>query len=341
MLARAELLAVLSEWCSHVLYFSADRCGERWGWIEHRGLISLWSRTTGPRKRNYGRKLGRSPDWLLPWVWARSRPKLLWTPITRRKWRRRSLKSDSISTLTSEPPHAKADCSLPSVTPIIPWLLCVLKPLQCWLNATAWPFDPHHFFVTLLSVTHLPFQRAIRGETETDNKRDSRTFNIDRLFEAAASRDTRKLAGLHQYLHQNMKKLSDSLCECDTHNAISCAKLCTADLWALTVVTRADQSYGKTALMKALLHLRDGKNETVELLIDISEKMGDIKKFVDSAYTNSYYKGKPRWFEIPLQGCEETWRLLWYVLMCDPSRPDGPPHSHREEEHFLREAAGQ
>lgn len=45
--------------------------------------------------------------------------------------------------------------------------------------------------------------------------------------------------------------------------------------------------------MKALLHLRDGKNKTVELLIDISEKMGDVKKFVDSAYTNNYYKGKP------------------------------------------------
>uniref|UniRef100_A0A8C4NQQ2 Transient receptor potential cation channel, subfamily V, member 1 n=1 Tax=Dicentrarchus labrax TaxID=13489 RepID=A0A8C4NQQ2_DICLA len=52
------------------------------------------------------------------------------------------------------------------------------------------------------------------------------------------------------------------------------------------------ESDGKNALMKALLHLKDGKNNTVELLIDISEKMGDIKKFVNSAYTNSYYKGQ-------------------------------------------------
>lgn len=44
--------------------------------------------------------------------------------------------------------------------------------------------------------------------------------------------------------------------------------------------------------MKALLHLKDGKNETVELLIDISEKLGDIKEFVNAAYTNSYYEGK-------------------------------------------------
>lgn len=58
------------------------------------------------------------------------------------------------------------------------------------------------------------------------------------------------------------------------------------------MLTPADLSFGKTALMKALLHLKDGKNETVELLIDISEKLGDINKFVNAAYTNSYYKGK-------------------------------------------------
>ncbi|XP_031166601.1 transient receptor potential cation channel subfamily V member 1 [Sander lucioperca] len=111
---------------------------------------------------------------------------------------------------------------------------------------------------------NLNFDKRIRREQQPDQKRDSKTFNIDRLFEAVASRDVRKLDGLHQYLHQNMKKLSDSLY----------------------------QSYGKTALMKALLHLRDGENKTVELLIDISEKMGDIKEFVNAAYTNSYYKGQ-------------------------------------------------
>ncbi|XP_070773255.1 transient receptor potential cation channel subfamily V member 1 [Enoplosus armatus] len=111
---------------------------------------------------------------------------------------------------------------------------------------------------------NLNFDKGIRGEEEHSRERDSKTFNIDRLFEAVANRDVEKLGCLHPYLRQNMKKLSDSLY----------------------------QSYGKTALMKALLHLKDGKNETVELLIDISEKMGDIKEFVNSAYTNSYYKGQ-------------------------------------------------
>uniref|UniRef100_A0A7N8XS15 Transient receptor potential cation channel, subfamily V, member 1 n=1 Tax=Mastacembelus armatus TaxID=205130 RepID=A0A7N8XS15_9TELE len=93
---------------------------------------------------------------------------------------------------------------------------------------------------------------------------DNMVTGFLKLFEAVASGDVRCLDGLYQYLHQNMKKLSDSLY----------------------------QSYGKTTLMKALLHLKDGKNETVDVLIDISEKLGDIKEFVNAAYTNSYYKGQ-------------------------------------------------
>ncbi|XP_029957439.1 transient receptor potential cation channel subfamily V member 1 [Salarias fasciatus] len=110
---------------------------------------------------------------------------------------------------------------------------------------------------------NLNFDKQIRGQQQ-DGRRDSKSFNMERLFEAAASGDVRKMDGLHLYLHQNMKRLSDSLY----------------------------QSYGKTALMKALLHLRDGKNDTVEVLIDISEKLGDIKDFVNAAFTNSYYKGQ-------------------------------------------------
>lgn len=55
--------------------------------------------------------------------------------------------------------------------------------------------------------------RGIQGEQGHHSKRSSRTFDIDRLFEAVASRDVRQLDTLHQYLQQNMKKLSDSLCE--------------------------------------------------------------------------------------------------------------------------------
>ncbi|XP_027887348.1 transient receptor potential cation channel subfamily V member 1 [Xiphophorus couchianus] len=110
---------------------------------------------------------------------------------------------------------------------------------------------------------NLNFDKEIQGEASRP-KRDSSTFTIERLFEAVASRDVNKLDGLYQYLNQNMKKLSDSLY----------------------------QSYGKTALMKALLHLKDGKNETIEELVSVSERIGDIKEFVNAAFTDSYYKGQ-------------------------------------------------
>lgn len=62
--------------------------------------------------------------------------------------------------------------------------------------------------------------REIRGE---DNQnRYSDIYSIARLFEAVARRDVDSLATLHQYLHQNMKQLSDSLCECDDQSCNPC-----------------------------------------------------------------------------------------------------------------------
>lgn len=62
--------------------------------------------------------------------------------------------------------------------------------------------------------------REIRGED--NQKRDSDIYSIARLFEAVARRDLDSLANLHQYLHQNMKKLSDPLCECDDQSCNPC-----------------------------------------------------------------------------------------------------------------------
>lgn len=58
-------------------------------------------------------------------------------------------------------------------------------------------------------------RRGIRGKEQNSARTDGRTFDIDRLFEAVASGDVRNLDGLQPYLHRNMKKLSDTLCECD------------------------------------------------------------------------------------------------------------------------------
>lgn len=109
--------------------------------------------------------------------------------------------------------------------------------------------------------------------------------------------------------------------------------------WLQLKCAATDQSYGKSALMKALLHLKDGKNETVELLIHISEEMGDLKKFVNLAFTSAYYKG-----DLCTRMCFSlisVWLMSWYGLLCNSDRADGTTRGHREEKSFLCEAAGQ
>lgn len=66
--------------------------------------------------------------------------------------------------------------------------------------------------------------REIRGKD--NQKRDSDIYSIARLFEAVARRDVDSLANLHQYLHQNMKQLSDPLCECDEQSRNPCVHRC-------------------------------------------------------------------------------------------------------------------
>ncbi|KAM9540265.1 LOW QUALITY PROTEIN: transient receptor potential cation channel subfamily V member 1 [Salvelinus alpinus] len=88
-----------------------------------------------------------------------------------------------------------------------------------------------------------------------------KTKRRGQLFEAVSTGNVMKLEGLVQYLHQSMKKLSNT----------------------------ENQLYGKK--LKALLNLRDGRNSAIKFLLDISEKMG-TSKFINVAYTASYYKGQ-------------------------------------------------
>uniref|UniRef100_A0A671RJ53 Transient receptor potential cation channel subfamily V member 1-like n=1 Tax=Sinocyclocheilus anshuiensis TaxID=1608454 RepID=A0A671RJ53_9TELE len=106
--------------------------------------------------------------------------------------------------------------------------------------------------------------RGIRKVKEEPAQQDSERFTLKRLFDAVSSGDVSKLQGLHQYLHKNMKRLTDS----------------------------QYKSNGKTALLKALLNLREGENDTIEHLLEIAEKLGDLKHFVNAAYTDSFYKGQ-------------------------------------------------
>lgn len=44
--------------------------------------------------------------------------------------------------------------------------------------------------------------------------------------------------------------------------------------------------------MKALLNLKDGKNDTIDVVLDIAEKTGDLENLINASYKDPCYKGR-------------------------------------------------
>uniref|UniRef100_A0A8C6KD35 Transient receptor potential cation channel subfamily V member 1-like n=1 Tax=Nothobranchius furzeri TaxID=105023 RepID=A0A8C6KD35_NOTFU len=100
---------------------------------------------------------------------------------------------------------------------------------------------------------------------ESDGE-DSSEFTRERVFKAASQGNKSELIGLLDFLLANHKQLTSS--------------------------DFIDETNGKTALLKALLNIKDGKNEAVEVLLDIADKTGDLKELINSSYTDPCYKGQ-------------------------------------------------
>ncbi|KAF7229744.1 transcript variant X1 [Nothobranchius furzeri] len=98
---------------------------------------------------------------------------------------------------------------------------------------------------------------------ESDGE-DSSEFTRERVFKAASQGNKSELIGLLDFLLANHKQLTSS--------------------------DFIDETNGKTALLKALLNIKDGKNEAVEVLLDIADKTGDLKELINSSYTDPCYK---------------------------------------------------
>ncbi|XP_062815674.1 transient receptor potential cation channel subfamily V member 1 isoform X3 [Anolis carolinensis] len=91
-------------------------------------------------------------------------------------------------------------------------------------------------------------------------------YSRRRLFDAVAQGDPSDLDDLFLYLMETMKNLTDDeFKEPDT---------------------------GKTCLLKAMLNLHNGWNDTIPLLLDIAKKTDNLKEFVNAEYTDGYYKGQ-------------------------------------------------
>ncbi|KAL2095774.1 hypothetical protein ACEWY4_007922 [Coilia grayii] len=132
-----------------------------------------------------------------------------------------------------------------------------IPPLPAWgLDMQRVPMDTH-------------YQSEFGFQSETKLSGDDvpyRVFTVQTLFEAAASGNIYKLDGLLTFLQHTSQHLTD---------------------WDLR-----DPCNGKTALLKALLNLKNGQNDTVELLLDIAEKTGNLNALVNAAYTDNFYKGQ-------------------------------------------------
>lgn len=91
-------------------------------------------------------------------------------------------------------------------------------------------------------------------------------FTRERVFAAVSQGDASQLQGLLEYLTVNHQSLTSPMF--------------------------TDESNGKTALLKALLNLKDDRNETILVLLDIAEKTGDLQNLINASYTDWCYKGQ-------------------------------------------------
>ncbi|XP_062072306.1 transient receptor potential cation channel subfamily V member 1 [Lepus europaeus] len=91
-------------------------------------------------------------------------------------------------------------------------------------------------------------------------------YDRRRIFEAVAQNNCQELENLLCFLQRSKKRLTDSEFK--------------------------DPETGKTCLLKAVLNLHSGQNDTIPLLLEIARQTDSLKEFVNASYTDSYYKGQ-------------------------------------------------
>ncbi|XP_068095391.1 transient receptor potential cation channel subfamily V member 4 isoform X2 [Hyperolius riggenbachi] len=91
-------------------------------------------------------------------------------------------------------------------------------------------------------------------------------FNRHILFDIVSRGATSELEGFLPFLLSQKKRLTDE--------------------------EFREPSTGKTCLPKALLNLSGGKNDTIPALMDIAEKTGNLREFINSPFRDVYYRGQ-------------------------------------------------
>ncbi|PNI37476.1 TRPV1 isoform 8 [Pan troglodytes] len=105
-------------------------------------------------------------------------------------------------------------------------------------------------------------QDSVAASTE----KTLRLYDRRSIFEAVAQNNCQDLESLLLFLQKSKKHLTDNEFK--------------------------DPETGKTCLLKAMLNLHDGQNNTIPLLLEIARQTDSLKEFVNASYTDSYYKGQ-------------------------------------------------
>ncbi|XP_049715939.1 transient receptor potential cation channel subfamily V member 1 [Elephas maximus indicus] len=106
--------------------------------------------------------------------------------------------------------------------------------------------------------------RQLSQDSVTAGTTKKTLYDRRRIFDAVAQNDCEELASLLLFLQKSKKHLMD--CEFK------------------------DPETGKTCLLKAMLNLHDGQNDTIPLLLEIARQTDSLKELVNASYTDSYYK---------------------------------------------------
>ncbi|KAM6163972.1 transient receptor potential cation channel subfamily V member 1 [Rhynchocyon petersi] len=105
-----------------------------------------------------------------------------------------------------------------------------------------------------------------QDSVSADMEKEKILYDRRRIFEAVAQNNCEDLESLLLFLQKSKKHLMDSEFK--------------------------DPETGKTCLLKAVLNLHDGHNDTIPLLLEIARQTNSLTELVNASYTDSYYRGQ-------------------------------------------------
>ncbi|XP_075390029.1 transient receptor potential cation channel subfamily V member 4 isoform X5 [Tenrec ecaudatus] len=111
-----------------------------------------------------------------------------------------------------------------------------------------------------------------------------KVFNRPILFDIVSRGSTADLDGLLPFLLSHKKRLTDE--------------------------EFREPSTGKTCLPKALLNMSNGRNDTIPLLLDIAERTGNMREFINSPFRDVYYRGE---LPLSLAACTNQPHIVNYL----------------------------